>query len=309
MRKYRGWLLAACIAAACGLLIVGLQRQRSRALSTPEALWNRLPARDAAVVYIDFAALRRTGILEMAGAAAVATEPEYREFVEKTRFDYTRDLDAAMVAFAPACRYFLVRGRFDWPRLRAWAAESGGGCRNGFCTMQGSTPQRKISFLPLRDDLMAMAVGPDEMAVDALTRPNAASRPMKIPGDPVWVSLPPSSLKSGESFPAGTRMFARGMENAENVLLALGPDRQRFAIRIDVRCRSAQEAAALAGTMQRATDVLRKMIEREHQTPNPRDLSGVLTTGSFRSEGATVHGHWPVERVFFEEIFGGAPPS
>ena len=284
MRNYRGWLLAASAAAACGLLIVGLQWQRSRAVATPEALWSRLPAREAAVFYIDFAALRRTGFLEIAGASAVAAEPEYRDFIEKTRFDYTRDLDSVMAAFAPSGRYFLVRGRFDWPRLRAWAAESGGRCRNRFCTMPGSTPQRKISFLPLRDDLMAMAVGPDEMAVEALTRPSAASRPLEMPSDPVWASLPPAALKSGDSFPAGTRMFARGLEEAENVLLALGPDGPRFALRLDVRCRSAGEAEALAETMRRATGVLRGMIERERQTPNPRDLSGVLTAGSFRSE-------------------------
>jgi hypothetical protein len=297
------------VAAACGLLIVGLQWQRSRALSTPEALLKRLPARDAVVFYVDFAALRRTGIVEAAAASAVAAEPEYRDFIEKTGFDYTTDLDSALVAFASSGRYFLVRGRFDWARLRAYAAQSGGQCQGGFCSMPGSAPERRISFLPLRDDLMALAVSRDSQAAQLLTRPDPSSHPAEIPAEPVWLTLPAAALKSGEDLPAGTRMFARGIEDAETVLLALGPDKERFAVKIDVLCRSEKQAAELVDTMQRATTALRQMIEREKQTPNPRDLSGVLTGGEFRSEGARVHGRWPVERVFFEEVFRVAPPS
>ncbi|HWQ52668.1 MAG TPA: hypothetical protein VN442_03215 [Bryobacteraceae bacterium] len=309
MRKYRRWLLAAGIAAAAGLLMVALQWQRARTLATPEALLKRLPARDAVIVYVDFAALRRTGLLDAAAASAVTAEPEYRDFVQKTRFDYTTDLDSAIMALAPSGRYFLVRGRFDWPRLRAYAAQAGGSCRNQFCTMPGSTPQRKISFVPLTGSVMALAVGADDMAAEVLTRPDPAARPAAIPPEPVWVSVPAPALKSGQQLPAGTRLFAQGIENAESVLVALGPEKQRFAITVDVHCRSDKDAAALAGTMQRATTALRATIEREHQTPNPRDLSGVLALGSFRNEGARVRGRWPVERVFFEELFRGAPPS
>jgi hypothetical protein len=45
------------------------------------------------------------------------------------------------------------------------------------------------------------------------------------------------------------------------------------------------------------------MIEREHQKPNPVDLSGVLTSGTFRSEGRRVAGTWPIERAFIENLF------
>lgn len=309
VRKNRWWLLAAGIAAAAGLLMVALQWQRSRALATPEALLKRLPSRDAVVFYVDFAALRRTGLLDTAAASAVAAEPEYRDFIQKTRFNYTTDLDSAMMALAPSGRYFLVQGRFDWPRLRAYAAQAGGSCRNKFCTMPGSTPQRKISFVPLDNSLMALAVGADDMAAEVLMHPDPAAHPAPIPPEPVWISVPAPALKSGQDLPAGTRLFAQGIENAESVLMALGPEKQRFTITLDVRCRSDKDASALAATMQRATTALRETIERERQTPNPRDLSGVLALGSFRSEGARVRGRWPVERVFFEELFRSAPPS
>jgi hypothetical protein len=47
------------------------------------------------------------------------------------------------------------------------------------------------------------------------------------------------------------------------------------------------------------------MIERERQTPNPADLSGVLTSGTFKAVGKKVFGYWPIERVFVTKMLGG----
>jgi hypothetical protein len=51
--------------------------------------------------------------------------------------------------------------------------------------------------------------------------------------------------------------------------------------------------------------MLREMIAREHQTPNPRDLSGVLTSGTFNHLGTRVLGSWPLEKGFVEGLLGG----
>jgi hypothetical protein len=61
----------------------------------PEALLARLPSDNAAVLSIDFSALRQGGIFEMLSGPIVEEEPEYKTFVEKTAFDYRRDLDHA----------------------------------------------------------------------------------------------------------------------------------------------------------------------------------------------------------------------
>jgi len=68
---------------------------RTRDLA-PEVALARLPSGNAAVLSIDFAALRRGGIFEMLSGPAVEEEPEYKTFVEKTAFDYRRDLDRAI---------------------------------------------------------------------------------------------------------------------------------------------------------------------------------------------------------------------
>ena len=44
----------------------------------------------------------------------------------------------------------------------------------------------------------------------------------------------------------------------------------------------------LAAELNKTTGLLRDMIEREHQKPNPADLSGFLTSGAFQSSGARV---------------------
>jgi hypothetical protein len=52
--------------------------------------------------------------------------------------------------------------------------------------------------------------------------------------------------------------------------------------------------------------MLREMIAREHQTPNPGDLSGVLTSGTFNHLGTRVLGSWPLEKGFVEGLLGGS---
>jgi hypothetical protein len=291
------------IAALCGLSIWGVAAFRSRSL-TPAALLKRMPLQSALVVYLDFSALRRAGILKLIEGSRIAEEPEYQAFVRKTEFDYKQDLDTAMVAFAPTGKFLLLKGRFDWRSLRSYAEGESGQCYNSLCRLEGSTPDRRISFFPLQANLMAMAVSPDESA--ALRMQTVAEGPVpEVPAAPVWVSIPASVLKSREDLPAGTRMFARSIEGAETVTLAFAPEGNRVAARLDVRCHDERDAAAAAAALAKATEMLRTGIEREHQTPNPADFSGILAAGAFRSEGRRVLGYWPIERIFLKNVLGG----
>ncbi|PWU03842.1 MAG: hypothetical protein C5B51_18130 [Terriglobia bacterium] len=262
----------------------------------------RLPRSDALVVYLDFAALRGAGILDMLDNPKIAQEPEYQDFVRKIDFDYKHDLDSAMIAFAPTGKFLLVRGQFDWKSLRSFVESESGRCYNSLCRMQGSTPQRRISFFPLQSKLMALAVSEDESA--ALRMQELASGPdPELPSAPVWMSVPPSVLESND-LPAGTRPFARSMERAESVLISFAPEGKRLAATLNVRCRTAQDAADLVSQLSRTTALLRQMIERENHKPNPGDLSGVLTSGAFRNDGVRVFGYWPIERSFIENLLG-----
>src|SRR6266571_2330075 len=164
---HRARLFVATVAVAAIAMLVYL---RTPDLA-PEMALARLPSDNAAVLSIDFDALRRGGIFEMLSGPVVEEEPEYKTFVEKTAFDYRRDLDHAFISFHSSGVYFLVRGRFDWKRLEGYAREQGGGCVNSLCRMPGSVPERKISFFPLHSSLMAMAVSVNESAATRMSEP------------------------------------------------------------------------------------------------------------------------------------------
>ena len=302
--KKRAALLIIIIASLCGLAVWGVARFRYHSLRTTADWLQRLPTQDGAVFYIDFAALRKDGVLEMLAGSQVAEEPEYKVFVMKTEFDYTRDLDAVLACFTPRAKYLVVEGRFDWNSLQAYAREQGGTCRDALCRMSGSTPERKISFFPLRPNLMGLAVGPDDSAATDLESTAARRRAIELPNAPVWISIPPALLKSGDGLPPGTRMFAHTVEDADDVSIAMAPSGSRFEARLNVQCRSERQAAALAAQLGTVTAMLREMIAREHQTPNPSDLSGVLTSGTFNQLGTRVLGSWPLEKGFVTGLLG-----
>jgi hypothetical protein len=152
---------------------------------------------------------------------------------------------------------------------------------------------------------MGLAVGPDDSAAIDLEATAARRRALEMPDAPVWISIPPALLKTGSDMPPGTRMFAHTMEDADDVSIAMAPSGNRFEARLNVQCRSEQQAAALAAQLGGITATLREMIAREHQTPNPHDLSGVLTSGTFNHLGTQVLGSWPLEKGFVEGLLGG----
>jgi hypothetical protein len=152
---------------------------------------------------------------------------------------------------------------------------------------------------------MALAVSPDESAALRLESTVSGPEP-QVPAAPVWLSIPTSVLKSGDSLPAGTRMFASSMERAESVTLAFAPEGHGLAARLDVRCRDERDAADLASQLMRTTSLLRETMERERRKPDPADLSGVLTSGAFRNEGRRVLGYWPIAPVFVQNVLGGS---
>ena len=264
----------------------------------------RLPTGDALIVYIDFAALRAGGILQLLDGSKVGEDPEYQAFVRKTDFDYKQDLETALIAFAPTGKYMLLKGRFDWKSLTAYVRASDGLCNNSFCRMVGSAPDRRISFYPVQSNLMALAVSPEEDAAHRMS--DIDPRPEQpVPNAPIWLSIPPSIVNSGQSLPPGTQMFARSLSRAQAVTLAIMPEAGRFAAKLSVRCASDTDATALAAELTKTTALLRDLITREHQTPNPADLSGFLTSGAFQSQGSIVNGYWPIQRALIENLLGG----
>jgi hypothetical protein len=301
--RVRAWLLIVLIATICAGAVWSVAWYRSRDLTTA-ALLKRLPSSGALVVYVDFEALRGAGILQRIEASKLTEDTEYADFVRKTDFDYKQDLNSAIAAFAPTGKFLLLRGQFDWKSLRSYVASENGACYNSLCRMQGSTPERRISFFPLQTNLMALAVSEDESAAIRL-QDTVPGPVLEAPDAPVWLSIPASLLRSSD-LPTGTLPFAHAVEQADAIMLSFSPESNRIAAKLSVRCRTTQDATELVTQLSRATTVLREMLERDHQPADRAGLSSVLTAGTFRSDGIRVFGYWPIEKSFLDNIFSGS---
>lgn len=295
------------VAAVIGALAIGgLMLFRSRRLSTAELL-QRMPTIESLVVYIDFDKLRQAGMLELLDGSKAGEDPEYRAFAQKTDFHWAKDLDTAILAVAPSGKYILAQGRFNWKSLHSYVQSQGGNCDNNLCKLQGSTPDRKISFVPLQGNVMAMAIAPDDGAALRLTGRAGGPEP-DVPAAPVWLSIPSSVLRS-DTLPEGTVSFARSVADADRVTLALVPEKNRMAAKLTVLCRNQDDARRVVEDLDKKTEILRSMIAHAHATPGPADIAGVLASGSFQASGRKVFGYWPIETAFMRALLGASPSA
>ena len=278
---------------AVGLLALaaGLWKARESRFDPLE----HLPTADATVASIDVAALRQAGLLSLFASQPQTEEAEYLSFVQSTGFDYQKDLENVAAAFTPAATYFIVRGRFDWPRLEAFAKNNGGGCYERLCHLPGSVPERRISFLPLLPNVMALAVSTDELGAASLRDAKASGELPKIK-DPVWISIPASGLKRAAATMPGMRLFAATVAGADRVTITLGTQAGGdFAAHLEAICGSPKQAETIAAHLKKVTAALK--------STDP--LSGVLLTGTFQQANQKVFGYWPIRKGVFQNLAGG----
>jgi len=285
----------------CAAVIGGVYFIRGRSITRPEELAAYLPIKNAMLVYIDGAAIRNSGLMNLIAGSRAAEELEYQQFVDQTLFDYRQDLDAVAAAIESQDVYFLLRGRFHWRNLMDYAVKQGGTCHNGFCSVAGSRPNRFISFYALRSDLMAMAVSEDGTAAYSLKVQNTPLT-IALPPQPVWILIPASVLGKPETLPAGVRPFAPVLKGADEVVFALGPRQDAMELSLRVTCKDVSSASALLVDLEKTTASLRQMNNREHAQAAPGDLGAIFTTGTFRRENTRVFGDWPIPRSFIDAV-------
>lgn len=306
--RYRGWILGIGLLA---IAVIGTLVATRVSAPKLDALGmaSYMPQHEAAVFYMDVAAVRTSGILEKLAGSAVAEEAEYRKFVEQSGFDYKRDLDRVMLQSAGDTHLLLIEGRFDWDKLKSYATAQGGSCNGDLCSVPGSTPGRIVSFHSLGKDLMALASSPDSKAASVISRRTPVKPGYEIPGGPLWLSVPTSLLQKQTGLPSGTRLFAKAIENSERVVFSFGPEGDRFELKMDVTAKTTEDAVVMQHQLQGITQLLQSFIARENQTPSSQDLSGILIAGTFERQSEHVIGRWPVEKSFIEALTLATPPQ
>ena len=283
--------------------IGGFYAWRSARTLNNQQLIQSLPHARAPHVFIDVDGLRKSGLLDLIAGSKSAEDPDYKSFVDQTGLDYRTDLDAVAAAFSEGNTYLALRGRFKWNKLAAYAQSHGGKCASTTCSLLASRSGYFISFLLLRPAVLAMAVANDEHGVNMIG-PQAWRKPPHLPSEPVWISVPSFAL-SEANLASGTHAFLEPLSQAQDVTFAVGAAQKGFQIRLEAVCATPEIAELLTRRLSATTDMLKKMLERDHMTPNPNDLSGVLTAGTFSQRTDHVTGTWPIERGFLESLAGG----
>ncbi len=309
--KIKPWhMVGALLLTVIGVL-GALYFTRWRSVSSPRAMMACLPRAGAVTVFIDMQKLRAAGILDLIAGTRATEEIEYQEFVDGTRFDYRRDLDGIAASFAGKTSYLLLRGHFNWKRLMAYAVAKGGVCTNSVCRVPGNL-SRYVSFYPVRSDTMAIAFSSDEWAALDITPRAASPNNLAEPDQPIWLSVTGPALRDVTALPSGARSFVSPLESADNIIVSIGstqsggskPD--HLDVNLSVLCASESAASDLVVQLEGATNMLRRMLDREKQHASPRDLSGLLVAGTFRRDNRRVYGQWPMHREFIEAIASGS---
>jgi hypothetical protein len=292
-----GVIFAALLLAG---LAVELKWRDARRFSETRTLLTRFPVEDAIVVNVDFAAVRAAGLLN---DPKLPLEPEYRQFLDGTGFDYRRDLDSVTASFSGSGNFFIARGRFNWQKLRDYAARQGGSCYEQLCRMPGSTPERRISFLPLRDDTMALAVSTDDLAANRLTK-QGEPLTVALPSAPAWVLIPRSALHDSAAFPPDLRLMLSALNSANRLVITVDLSGSGLAAKMEATCASKDDARVLASQLRVVTAKLKDALQQNKEAQGD-ELVNVLAGGTFGDYGTKVNGQWPFSKKVIADLTAG----
>jgi len=273
---------------------------RTNAFFEPHALLGRFPVEEAVVLSADFKSLRQAGLLT---GSKAPLEADYKQFLDGTGFDYRRDLDLVVASFSAHGNYFIARGHFNWAKMRDYVVKQGGSCYQQLCRVQGSTPDRHISFLPLRDDAIALAVSTNDLAATAMTN---ASQPIaaELPSAPVWLSIPGAELRRPNTLPGGLHLMLSALQNTDRITVTLGTSPAGMQARLETVCKTAVDAGVLASQLRITTASLKEAIARDKDAQND-ELAAALISGSFDQSDRKVVGTWPVHKSLLESLTAG----
>ena len=297
--------VAALLLLVCALVAGGIYWFRTHRDARTSNLVLYLPAANASVIYIDVDTLRRSGILNLVAGSKAVEDADYKQFLSDTKFDYRQDLDTVAAAFKDGKVYFALRGRFHWANLKDYAVRQGGSCHDDFCVLPGSQPTRRISFYPLKQDVMAMAIGPDDFGAYQVSSKAQGLAPVP-PKEPVWALIPAIELQRMDSLPAAARAYVPALQGAEQIVFSVSADaNKQLQLGVQATCKDPAAASTLLAQFENITNALRQEVAKAHRKADPADLSGVLVAGSFRRSDREVYGAWPIPRALLEALAGG----
>jgi hypothetical protein len=302
--RLKPWLFFVLLAALVAVAVLSIERFRYRVVHSDADLVALLPQTTATRFFIDLDALRRAHVLRVLAAAKPAEEKDYRQFVQATGFDYTRDAET-IAGSADGNRIFVVmRGHFDWGRLARYATAHGGSCESSHCKLPTTRPGRWASFRSIQPDVIGLALSADPAAAGSFVLSDRTHR-NSIPTDPVWIRPAHSLLSNPASLPLPARILAISLQFADEVTLSLGRSTSTsapFELKLAARYPNPAMADTTRSQLEIDTKMLKLELAREHQQPNPADLTGLLVSGTFQVVKSEVFGAWPIRQELLNSL-------
>ncbi len=303
--KLPPWAFLLVLGAVVAAILFSIDSYRHRFVRSNADLVRLLPRGESTIIFANFTVLRRAGMMHLLAGARPAEAPEYNQFVRQTRFDYTKDIDAVAAAIDGGQNFFVARGRFDWDALRRYIAAQGGSCPEGnFCRVLTSQSGRWASLWLVQPDVIALSAGKEVSRAIFDYQKRREKKP--TPSEPVWVHVSEKLLKNPVDLPLPLRIFAITLQSADSVLISLGPAGANadaaFEIRLDAACPNSVTAGTIRNQLELQTRLLKLELTREREQPNPADLTGLLTAGSFQVIDQHVIGKWPVRKELLKAL-------
>jgi hypothetical protein len=293
----RAWIAVAAAAALAAAALLVWQYGRRRPVDA-RALLMELPAGDGLTVFADTRALRESGILQRLAGEAGAESSDYRAFVAATGFEYRRDLDAFVLRSEDGRRWIVAEARIDEDKLRRYFLAQGGRCVSRLCAMQGSVPERQISWVRLKSGRLGLAVNPDPLAAAAYGGKAELPR-WPVPDAPLWLYLPGRMLEAPEGAPAWVQMAVEGLRGARYLLWSAAVDGNALRFRLEIACADGDGARRMA---ERWGTVLKSLREAAAEQGDKDSLPALLAEGRLEARGERVEGEWRFEWGRLEKL-------
>ncbi len=280
------------ILAGVGFYFIhGFGKSPVLAPGAPPDLFSLLPSDAPIVVYGDVAAVKSSPAFANGSVLfnpGVAEDPNYRDFVEQTGFDYSRDLDRFVIAIWPdsetsspvlAERIKLIaiaEGRFDRAKIDSYARRTSRVSNgNGPVVYESgpTTPGQGFYFTFLEPNRIALA---QKMSLDSVLHPQPGSqqdsdtrqRIARVSGaeffavartDDLPKAIGAHELQSGQ--------LNRLLKSVRHITLSGRPDGNNFSLAAEAECDSLSNALQLAGLL----DTLRWFGRAALASPQARE--------------------------------------
>lgn len=310
--KLKPWLFVALAVVIAGAAILALWQYRRFTVHTASDMVQALPRQDSAVFFVDVAALRTSGFLGKLSNSKIVQDPEYKEFVSQTRFNYEQDLDRVAGAVhrqkdGSSLYYLVLEGHFDWNQLSQYAKTHRGTCLRSVCTIPASKPGWWISYLPIHSNLMGLAYTATQQGAYDISFGRTSKPEQAVPAGFAWLTIPQAAVAGGpapaDNSPLSSLRSVLSLPKETTFsMTSVGDAASGAELHFEARLDSEPEALALETQLVRATELIRRTASEKGASKDAAALANVLSSGNFSRAGDEVTGTWVVSPAFLDAI-------